>query len=212
MNENINGYTPTPEDNKKMESLLNQAKDILLKQASRSIKNKDSEAPIEKREDSLSELNKKLLDNKSDFLTNVEKGDNDEIFFRTLAEEIPDLGLFVDEEAEANGELLPNYIAIKTTPFKTDRQFIFDLLHHPIITLLENSAKSWKDKEELGVSLEKEGLLPKGTTDRLLSKDYKYKIIRHPDLKQIFEERYAKYKNLEPLSDEEIKEFMRKVI
>ena len=184
----------------------------LLEQA---IKNKDYDTWRKQAKASLEKLNDELLNDSRDFLTNTERGSESEIFFRTLAEEIPDLGVSIDEKAlSPDGKQLKNYIAIKTVPLKTDRQFIQDLKENPVISLYLHrlAVRSKTEKEELGINLEKMGLLPKGITERLLCRWHKKDMKEHPDIKKIWEENKSRFENIKPLSDEEIKEFMRKTI
>ena len=198
-------YKPNPEDEKKMEDLLNQAKGIIRQPAERD--------PLEMARASREEANERFLDETSDFLTNIERGDNLELYYRTLAEEIPDLALSFDEMAtDMEGRPLPNHIVIKAVPYKTDRMFLDDLRDNQIISLFTNPNHTVEYKEMLGYKLEKIALLPKGTTAFFLAKDYRDKIKQFPDMKDIFDKRYGKYKTLEPLSNEEIKKLLRKEI
>jgi len=110
------------------------------------------------------------------------------------------------------GRPLPNHIVIKAVPYKTDRMFLDDLRDNQIISLFTNPNHTVEYKEMLGYKLEKIALLPKGTTAFLLARDYRDKIKQFPDMKDIFDKRYGKYKTLEPLSNEEIKKLLRKEI
>jgi len=198
-------YNPNPDDEKKMDALLNDAKDIVGQ-----TRLKDSSEEARR---NLEQTHEKLMDDKSDLLLNIEKGSNTEIYYKILMEEIPDLGLSFDQKAvDIKGRPVPSYIAVKAVPFKTDRIFIDDLRHNQVISLFTNPVYTAEDKERLGYKLEKIALLPKGTTAFLLARDLRDNIKKYPDMKDILEKRYGKYKTFEPLSDGEIKAFLRKEI
>jgi hypothetical protein len=202
MKENFN---PNPDDEKIGERLLNEAKNIIGRPA---------------RQDSLEEARARreeedamMLDETSDFLTNIEKGTLLELYYKTLLEERPDLGLSFEESAtDPKGRPLPGVIAVKAIPFKTDRNFIDDLRGNPVILLFTEPHATAEDKERLGAKLEEMAVLPRGTTERLLSREYNDRLERIPEMKDVFDERYAKYVNTRPLSDQEIKDFLRKEI
>src|SRR3990167_7374638 len=136
-------YKPNPDDEKKMEDLLNQAKGIIGQPA--------EQDPLDVARAKREEAKERLLDETSDFLTNIERGTNLELYYRTLAEEIPELAISIDEMTEdIEGRPLPDSIAIKTAPYKTDRMFIDDLKDNLVISLLTNDDHTAEDKELLG--------------------------------------------------------------
>jgi hypothetical protein len=198
MTENFNINS---EDKKKMEDLLNQAKGII----GQSTEQEMHEKFLKEQE--------KFLDETSDFLINIPKDTTEEIYYRLLAEELPDLGLSFDDLAlDPKGRPIKGAIAIKAVPFKTDREFINRLRGNQVITLLTEPSFSSEVKEKFGIKLESWAVLPAGKTARLLSRDYEERIKKFPEMKKVFDGRYAKYKDIRPLSDEEIKDMLRKEI
>lgn len=201
---------------------IKKAEDVLVRSAKENI---DSKSPIfqEKKHNHVNESNfeegnfylgvkEKLLDDSSDFLTDIEKGGENEIFYQTLVETIPELGLSIEEAKGFAGEKLPNLFSVKTTPFKTDRVFLLNLEKNPVIKLFTNPIVSFEDKEKIGARLEEEGILPHGTTARFLSREYAYALKISPESKEFLEEFYSKFKNKEQLSNTEIKEFLKRAI
>jgi len=212
MKENYGEENLTPKDKNEMANLLNEAKDVF---------NNPEKFKKEKKDELLKKKILQVLENQyeesrndtSVILNNVRRGTVSEIFYRTLIKEIPELGILIKDDAkDINGTELPNHITIKKTSFEIDERFINSLIDNPVIKLFTFEEQPADKKEEIGDKLERSGLLPIGTTYRLLSRDYKKQMDTHPQFKNIFEERYSKFKNEEPLSDEEILEIMRKVI
>lgn len=212
MKENYSEQNLTPKDENNIKNLLNEAKNII------SNPNKSNEG---KKRELFEKMLKKVLEaqyeksrnDESVFLTNTRKGTGYEIFYRTLAEEIPELELSFDEkDIVIGGETYQNLIAIKRIPLKTNLDLINYLKDDPIIDLFTFEERPADEKEQIGLKLEKSGLLQEGTTHRLLSKDYNEKIINFPESKVILEKRYAKFKNEKPLSNQEIQEIIRNVI
>jgi hypothetical protein len=198
-------YQPTPDDNKKMEDLLNVARRIVEQPA--------GQASLEEARAAREKEDAMMLDETSDLLINIEKGTDLELYYKTLAEEMPGLGLsFEDNARDLKGRPIPGAVVIKAIPFKTDRDFIDDLRGNPVIMLLTNPSISAENKETLGKKLESMAVLPIGATARLLSREYEDRVKRFPDMKSVFDERYAKYLNDRPLSDEEMKAMLIKEI
>lgn len=211
------------EDERKMETLIGDAKEILERAAQEKREGKNAEALAdlnsldeedfledddrEYLETLLKELKERMFDEKSNFYTNVERGSLNEVYYRTLVEEAPELGLSINETAETmDGEILKNRIAVEATPYKTDREFIFRLSNNPLIHALKYPDLVDKDKAE---KLEEEGVLPKGIHDRALARRYKDYFERFNNKK--WQELMFKL-GVEPLSDEEARELMSGVI
>lgn len=228
-------FNSVSENKEKTESILNEVKEILARAAEDDEKRKKEQAfeelcsiddnyeedlweeedkpskeEIREMEDTLKRITKELKDESSDFYTNVDKGSTDELFFRTLAEEVPSLNLSVSEEAfDKDGHLLKNHIAIKTVPYKTDREFISDLADNDLIHILRHpDFYSEKDIKEL----EESGEIPKNFYRRALAKQYEFCVKKWPSSADFWKGEIAELGDIIPFSDEEIQEIMRKVI
>lgn len=220
MKENSTEGNLNSKDKKKMKDLLNKAKDILNENHNNQEtieNNSNKKLSLEEKAKAMANLDKinyQLLEDESDFLTNTEKGTGAEIFFKTLVEEIPELGLSIEQATAPDGRPLSNYIAIKTTPFKTDRHFIDGLDKNQIISLFTYPlAKGEKNLEESGFELERKGILPKGMTERFLCRLYEESIKKHPDiLKNKKGKQFIRFQNIEPLSDQEMQDLIRQAI
>ena len=156
--EGFNSNNITPEDEKNMDNLAEQAKDILgQKNYSNESNDKEledeSDLPSkEEIESEINELTNQLLDDKSDFLTTTQKGSIGEIFFRILIKELPELGLSIsDTEEEAFRGT--GFLSVKTQPFKTDRHFIYELMFDdPVISYIDH-VRPYKEDEAEGKEL-----------------------------------------------------------
>lgn len=194
MKENFNGHNPTPEDNINMDNLLKEVGGIL---------GEASKTPKE-------EIGKKLLDNKKDFLINTEKGSTFELLVEAIIEELPDSGISITEESP-DKDLSKEYVSIKATPSKTNREFIYNLMQNPIYKIIDEPLRN----NPKGKEMETQGLLPKGITDRLASKYYHYKADTSPT--QGSKEVWLNYLtnevgNASPCTNEELKELFKKII
>ncbi len=233
VNENFPKLNPTPEDEEKMEDVFNEAKMILTRAAEDDKKRKNKQAleefdliddnydkdfleddkpskeELEEIENTVKKIEKELKDESSDFYTNTDRGSVDELFYRTLAEEVPSLNLSISEEAfDMDDHLLKNCVAVKTVPYKTDREFVFDLADNDIIYALRNPEFYPEKKVK---ELEKSGKVPKDFYRRAVARQYEYYAKKWPD-DSLWQERFAKFKDVTPFSDEEIREIMRKII
>ncbi len=233
-NKNFPKLDSTPEDEEKMESILNEAREILAcaeeddekrkrEQALEEFNfidgkyaedfwedNKPSKEELQEIGNTIKRIEKELKDESSDFYTNTEKGSVSELFFKTLAEEIPSLDISIDENAvDMNGVLLSNYVAVRTVPYKTDREFIWDLYHNETIhTLVSPEYSSQEDIKEL----EKSGVIPKDFHHRALVKQYEFYAKKWPDSADFWKGEIAELGDVIPFSNEEIQEIMRKII
>lgn len=236
-NKNFPKLDPMSDDEEKMEHVLHEVKEILTR-ATEDDKNRKNEKAaaefnffhdeyeehdedffgddkisskeLEEMKNTLEKLQGELLDESSDFYTNVDKGSVDELFYKTLAEEIPSLNISLDEKAvDIDGLPLKDHVAVKTIPYKTDRVFLSGLEHNPAIHALKHpkycSEEEKKELEELGI-------LPKNFVDRALAKEYEFRIKKWPDSENFWREQLARLGNVTSFSDEEIQEIMRKVI
>lgn len=78
-----------------------------------------------------------LLNESKDVYTNVDKGSMEEMFFTVLEEKFPLLMISLSDDVKFSDETpAKNFIAIKTQPYKTDRDLIFDLSKNKIIKLM----------------------------------------------------------------------------
>lgn len=224
---------PTLEDEEKMKDILNEAKEILARATEDDEKRKKEEAlkefdfvndnyddfledkkpfkeELQEIENTMERITKELKDEGSDFYTNTDRGSVYELFFRTLAEEVPSLNLFISEEAfDINGHPLKDCVAIKTIPYKTDREFIFDLDDNDVIHILKHP--EFYSKEDIK-ELEKSGEISKDFYRRALAKQYEFYIKKWPDSADFWKREITKLGDIIPFSDEEIKEIMKKMI
>ena len=163
----------------------------------------------------------KWADESSDYYSDAEKDSWDEMFFKTVIEEVPDLGISIEEKInDTTYKNKPNSVVIKAMPYKTDRFFLRKLEINPVIDLLKNP---WSI-EEIGEDLEEKGLIRAGTTNRICARYYakelaedKKRFEEHPtpELETAIDElerMLAQLGNVEPLSDQEAKEIMINVI
>jgi hypothetical protein len=227
------------EDEQKMEGLVIKAKEI-LERATEESKNQENakafaeiqpinEELLENREDiseaEIEEMNdigkaaadlykeivNEILNEKGDVLTNVEKNSLNELFHKVLIEELPELGLSIEEKAtDFKGRILKDMVAVKATPYKTDREFILNLWLNPAIEAL-SLPQRW-NVERFEKELEENGILPKGTVKRALAREYKNYIKRYGDRDGFWQKALSELGNIDPLTDEEAKELMRKII
>jgi len=161
-------------------------------------------------QNTIERLTKELKDESSDFYTNVDRNSVGGLFYRTLAEEVPSLNLSIDEEAfDRDGHLLKNCIAIKTVPYKTDREFIGDLYNNEIIHIL--ISPEYCSKEDIK-ELEKSGVIPKDFHRRALAKQYEFYMKEWPNSADFWKEEIRELGDITPFSNEEIQEIMKKSI
>ncbi len=165
--------------------------------------------------------NSEWADYSSDYYSNAEKDSWDEMFFKTVIEEVPDLGISIEEKINnTKYKIKPNSVIIKAMPYKTDRMFLRKLEINPVIDLLKNP---WSI-EEIGEDLEEKGLIRAGTTNRICARYYAKELAEDkkrfeedptPELKIAIDELQKTLNQLgdvEPLSDQEAKEMMIDVI
>ena len=149
------------------------------------------------------------------------KGSSDQKFFEILIDEVPDIGIsIVERDAFPSRSINPHCVAIKATPYKTDRIFLSKLELSPVIQLLRSP---WFSRN-LGKKLEDEGTLAKGTTDRVLARAYqndinelKALLADGPDFKlqkelENSQKLLTELGNVKPFSDEEVETLMRDTI
>jgi|GEM_PF-4896278 len=201
------------------DSLVSKAKEILNEASKEGTIEDNDQEEIEFFND---EVENKLFDDSSDFYTAVNKGSLREVFYKTVAEEIPELGITVDENAIApDGSPLESFqTGVKTTPFKTDRNFLHQLGELPVIHALNGF-----ENRDMIQDLEKKGILPTGMTDRIYARNYQESIKYLQDNLQKttnreliksainnFQEESSQLGNVVPLSNEEAQEIMRQAI
>jgi|GEM_PF-2040138 len=222
------------EDKEKTEGILNEVKEILARAAEDDEKrkkdqaleefnsidnkyeedfwedNKPSKEEIKEMQDAIKRIEKELKDESSDLYTNIDRDSIDELFYRTLAEEVPSLNLSISEEAfDMDNHLLKSCVAVKTVPYKTDREFISDLIDNNIIHILKHPEfYSEKDIKEL----EESGEIQKNFYCRALVKQYEFYTKKWPDRADFWKGKIRELGNIIPFSDEEIQEIMRKTI
>lgn len=191
------------------------------------------------------ELEKQLLDtllnDNNDLYTNTPKGSLYELLFRTLEKEYPELGLNIRGDAiNSQGIPINDYIAVHTTPYKTDRGFILKTIDDPRVRILMEDMQFFNfciarsvnydsgpigNFFEEGKKLENEGLLPNGSTERIMAAGYLEVIQKlepraknkrgdpyniHGRLKRAREE--LQKLNVEPISEEERRNLIEKAI
>lgn len=148
----------------------------------------------------------------TDVYTNVEKGSSKELFYRILAQELPSIGLYFDDDAMPKGVgamSLENHTVVKMLP-GTNTDFIFNLSHNAFINFLERPGFS----TSVAMEFEKKGLLPKGMAVRAVVRDYIDEINKCKDenTKALWKKDLDKMGNIEPLSDDDIEKLMRDTI
>ncbi|HBV33513.1 TPA: hypothetical protein DEB72_03285 [Patescibacteria group bacterium] len=169
-------------------------------------------------EDDIEELKKlraeaqeKLADETSPFLTNVDKGSSDEIFFRVFIVEVPDSGVSINPQAkQRDGVPRPDLAAIETTPFKTDRAFIVDLLDDPLVKVLRSP--DMPSSLRMQKELEQQGVFSTDTYKSVLRRQYDH-FMKTGD--KVFWQKTIELEglsNVEPISDAEVEELVRPVI
>lgn len=159
----------------------------------------------------LEKLEAKLLDDSSDHYTNIDQGTLDELFFRTLMEEVPELKLSLDDEAtNIDGERLDGYLAVRTAPFRTDRVFLHDICNHPVMRFLTTLTPIRKR----GFQLERDGMLPAGMGDRVVARNIEELLstTEPGKTRDILERELADMRNPAPITDAEAEAIMREVI
>lgn len=157
------------------------------------------------------EAQERLADETSSFLTNVDKGSSDEIFFRVFIDEVSDSGVSINPQAkQRDGVPRPDLAAIETIPFKTDREFINDLLANPVVEVLRSpdmpsSLRTQKQLEQQGIfSTDVYKSVLRRKYDHFVKigdKDFWQKIIETEGLSGV-----------EPISDTEVGDLIRPVI
>ncbi len=229
---------PTPEDAQNMDALVARAKAILqdesamatlgekarkiLEQLVMDVENNLTEVAdgipeLLTDEDYIAELEKFLAkieerdDQNSSFLINIDKGSPEEIFYKVFIEEVPDSGVSINPQAEArDGTPQPHLAAIETVPYKTDREFIVNLCADPMVQILEKP--SMPRVLRLQKELEQQGLFPTDLYKRSLRREYEHNMqIGDKDRWQKAIESEG-LSNIEPISDQEVADMMRKVI
>ncbi len=227
-----------PEDKERTESILSEVRNILACAAEDDEKRRNdqaleelnflddrydddfledvgiSESELEEMSNMVETIEKELLDESSDFYTNVVKGSVDELFYETLAQEIPSLNLSLDDKAvDIFGWALENHIRVKTVPYNTNREFIrfLEEKNTVIKTLRSPGFSTEEDLEELH-DLEEKGIIPKNFHRRAHAKEYEFYIKRWPDNADFWNKRIAKLGDITAFSDEEAREIMKKVI
>ncbi len=167
-------------------------------------------------------LLKEQLDQESEYFSNAWKDSWSQKFYELVIEEVPNIGLsIVNREEFPDKTINKHCVAIKATPYKTDRLFLCDLELNPVIYFLRNP---WFSKS-LGKELEDKDVLPLGTTERVLANAYQKNIA---DLKAYITEygsnpkteeeikrnqkHLAELGDVVPFSDEEAQELMREII
>ena len=151
------------------------------------------------------------MDDTSDFLSNIFANSEQELFFRTLIDEVPNLGLSISTEAkDIAGKIQPGLLGIKTQPYKTDRLFLSKLTDNPAIKFLMLPTSLEKE----GRDLEAAGVLPQGTVDSILSRHFNVikKEMSPKALNSFYKEEVEQFKNIPPISDEDLQDLMRKYI
>jgi len=157
------------------------------------------------------EAQEKLADETSPFLTNVDKGSSDEIFFRVFMVEVPDSGVSINPQAkQRDGVPRPDLAAIETTPFKTDRAFIVDLLDDPLVKVLRSP--DMPSSLRMQKELEQQGVFSTDTYKSVLRRQYDH-FMKTGD--KVFWQKTIELEglsNVEPISDAEVEELVRPVI
>ncbi|MEK9194483.1 MAG: hypothetical protein AAB884_01605 [Patescibacteria group bacterium] len=75
----------------------------------------------------------------------------------------------------------PDIISVEVTPYETDRKTLYSIENNKIFRVLAMSRSDGQDIKkvfEMGLELEKEGQIPKGTTKKALARFYSYEIDR----------------------------------
>ncbi len=191
---------------------------------------------LEKIEELREKIDNELFDDSSDFFTAVDKDSTEELFFKLLAEEFPELNVSVDEQALNNGEpLAPWQNGVKSVPFKTDRKLLFDLGSLPIVSFLEKPFFETDLVQELHDS----GVLSAEMINRIFIRDCQKQLHFCKKMSEVqkdmlahrkdalysvddlnywdrqvgeWEEELQKYGDSKALSDEEAKELMRNAV
>ncbi len=208
-------------DKDNQEKVLQQARKILI----------DSAAAEETPEIDLAEIWEQVwteipeeLDNSSEVYSGAWKGSREEMFFQLIMEEIPSLEISIDEDGSKypSRAYRPNDIVIKAIPYKTDRVFLYKLERHPAISFLRYPHIF---NAPFGKRLEQDGFLPKDMAEPILKKDFLdhidyYKKELAADATDAtasrllghFEEKLSEVQNTKSISEEEVREIMRKII
>lgn len=148
----------------------------------------------------------------------VPKGTPNAIFFRTLVEDYPQLGLEIDEDVdEYKGKTGDAHLfVVSDLPSSSrERKAVESMVNEPTLAFMTSNLLARPQEMKLGSKLEKQGRIPKGTTERLLA--YWYKTAA-----QFMEEEEVgsadKYKealnkmDVAPLSEEEVRDLLKSVI
>jgi len=177
----------------------------IIRETKRILKRESMEEPNESSE----------FDEASDCYSNVLKNTTDELFFKTISEELPDLGVSLEENKDKLGSF-----DVKVIPHKTDKLFLGSLEFNHVIEFLRFP---W-NLESLGKKLEGDKLLASGITERVMKKVYQEELadnkyfLEHNPSKEIVQEiqhcekQLARFEDITPITNEEIKEIMKNII
>ena len=140
----------------------------------------------------------------ANFFTNVEKGSDNEILYRVLAEEVPELGVVLREEAyggSRNDFKLENHSGIIIPPSDFKDTFLAKLKNDPILSFFTGMAQDNASRE-----LAIRGHLSINTYER-----YKLRVKERHNKNGlgIDHDSSSSSHELTPLSDDEIKDILR---
>lgn len=144
--------------------------------------------------------------------TNTARGGVSEIYYRTLADEYPQTGVIVKEDAiDRFGAPLTDYVAIYLAPEKraSSAPRVHKLLDHPVARVLGTGITFDDERIVQGETLEKVGILAPGTTAKSLARSYEEQIKLWGD--SFLAEKYRQgleLLNTTPISDAEIKQIL----
>lgn len=133
------------------------------------------------------------------FITNVHESSLERILYSTLSKNIPELGISFKEAKNQKGRKLKNYLGVHViNPKKLNK-----IEGNPTIRFLKNP----KMHQKFGKILEKNGELPEGTTEGLLSKYYNTKAIEYNNA-----ELWLKRVNTPPIKKRVFENLIKKAI
>ena len=157
------------------------------------------------------EAKEKLLDESQTFLTNIDKGSAEEVFYKVLVDEIPDIGISIKTEAKgSSGKQLANMSAVEATPFKIDREFIQSLVSEPLLRVLRSPHMPLAQR--FAKEFVDQGVLTSDMYQRLLRREFDTQmIVGDKDFIQKEIETRG-LTDVSPITDQEIEDLVRPVI